>query len=138
MLKVVIDTNVIVSAALSPVGNPAKILNMIYDEVIQAYCSQEILAEYREVLSRKRLNIPIEIQNGIIDAIEEASVIIHPTASSMPLPDESDRVFYDVAKASGALLITGNIKHYPQEPLVVTPAEFVGMTDAMAEKIYKE
>jgi hypothetical protein len=41
------------------------------------------------------------------------------------MPDESDRVFYDVAKTAGAYLITGNTKHFPQEPFILTPAEFV-------------
>jgi hypothetical protein len=40
------------------------------------------------------------------------------------MPDEDDRVFYDSAKLAGAYLITGNAKHYPAQPFVVTPAEF--------------
>jgi hypothetical protein len=45
--------------------------------------------------------------------------------SPTPLPDESDRKFYDTAKYCGAFLITGNIKHFPQEPFIITPAEFL-------------
>jgi putative PIN family toxin of toxin-antitoxin system len=121
----VIDTNVVVSAALSPYGNPAKIIDMVLDGTVQGYCSLEILAEYREVLSRKRLNIPAGIQVKMMNSIIQACVMIHPLPSNMPLPDESDRIFYDTAKACGALLITGNTKHYPKEPFVLTPAEFV-------------
>ena len=42
-----------------------------------------------------------------------------------PMPDEDDRKFYDVAKSSGAFLITGNIKHFPSESFIVTPADFL-------------
>jgi hypothetical protein len=41
------------------------------------------------------------------------------------MPDESDRKFYEIAKAAGAILITGNTKHYPDEPFIVTPTVFV-------------
>jgi len=42
------------------------------------------------------------------------------------MTDETDRVFYDTAKASGAILITGNIRHYPAMPFIMTPADFLG------------
>jgi hypothetical protein len=47
------------------------------------------------------------------------------TPSDIPLPDETDRKFYDIAKAAGAALITGNTRHYPDDPLVTTPAAFL-------------
>jgi predicted nucleic acid-binding protein len=42
-----------------------------------------------------------------------------------PIPDEEDRKFYNVAKSSGAFLITGNIKHFPSESFIITPADFL-------------
>jgi hypothetical protein len=45
--------------------------------------------------------------------------------SSEPLPDEGDRAFYDIAKAYGATLITGNIQHFPKEDFILTPSEFL-------------
>ncbi len=126
MRKVVIDTNVIVSAALSPKGNPAKIIALIAgSDDIQLYYSVDILAEYTEVLSRPYLKISPERQNGIISVIRQLGILIEPTISSIPMPDESDRVFYDTAKTIGAILITGNTKHFPSEPLIVTPADFL-------------
>jgi predicted nucleic acid-binding protein len=47
-----------------------------------------------------------------------------PVASVFPMTDESDRKFYDVAKTAEAFLVTGNMKHYPKEPFIVTPSEF--------------
>jgi len=127
MINIVIDTNILVSAAISPVGNPAKIAALISNKTeIQVFYSAEILNEYERVLSYKRLNIATEIQTLIINTLEEFGILIEPTASTFPMPDESDRIFYDTARASGATLVTGNIKHYPKEPFIVTPAEFIG------------
>jgi putative PIN family toxin of toxin-antitoxin system len=125
MLKVVLDTNVIVSAVITPMGNPAKIMGMLFDEKIQAYYCAIVMAEYKSVLARVNLGITIHTQAGIIDAIENAGVLIEPTTSNRPFIDESDRVFYDTAKESGAILITGNIRHYPAEDFVMTPARFL-------------
>ena len=130
MAKVVIDTNVVVSALISSAGNPAKILNMVFNEDIQIYYSQEILDEYREVLSRKHFNFRPEIQTGILDAIEEAGFMVNPAVSSIPLPDERDRIFYDATVESNALLITGNARHFPDKAFIVTPTHFISMIDA--------
>jgi len=127
MLRVVVDTNVVVSAALSPGGNATKILNLFFDEKIYLCYSAEILAEYREVLSRARLNIDVETRNNIVDAIRIAGIKVSPPASNTPLPDESDRKFYDAAKQSNALLITGNIKHFPNVDFALLPADFLAV-----------
>jgi putative PIN family toxin of toxin-antitoxin system len=124
-MNVVLDTNIIVSAALSPIGNPAKIIAMIPGEEIQVYYGVGILSEYRDVLSRPRLKIPAELQKRIIEAIVNAGIFFEPTASAIPLPDETDRIFYDTAKEIGAILITGNIKHYPAENFIMTPSQFL-------------
>ena len=77
------------------------------------------------MLAYKRLNIAEKTQIGIINALEAGGTVIEPTTSTMPMPDESDRTFYDTAKASGAILVTGNIKHYPDESFIMTPADFL-------------
>lgn len=126
MTNIVLDTNIFISAALSPKGNPAKIIDLVSDnEEIQVFYTTEIFDEYKKVLAYKRLNIPIEIQSGIIKKIEGIGILIEPPTSTIPLPDESDRVFYDTAQASGAILITGNIKHFPSEAFIMTPSDFL-------------
>jgi len=125
----VIDTNVLVSSCISTQGKSAEIMNLFYTGKLQVFYSSEIFAEYKRVLAYKRLNIDEKIQSNIIGALEVGGTLIKPPKSSIPLPDESDRTFYDTAKASGAVLITGNIKHYPvknsKSPFIVTPAEFL-------------
>jgi putative PIN family toxin of toxin-antitoxin system len=124
-MNVVLDTNIIVSAALSPAGNPAKIIALIPEKEIQVYYGAGILSEYNDVLSRPRLKIPIEIQRRIINAILKAGILFEPTVSVITLPDETDRIFYDTAKEIGAILITGNIKHFPAEDFIMTPSQFL-------------
>jgi putative PIN family toxin of toxin-antitoxin system len=125
MRRVVIDTNVAVSAFLTHHGNAAKILDMITSRQLKVCYSNEILAEYIEVLSRPRFGFSIADQEGFINGIRCFGILVEPLKSSLPFADESDQIFYDTAQFCGALLITGNLKHYPNEPLIVTPAEFL-------------
>jgi putative PIN family toxin of toxin-antitoxin system len=125
MKRVVIDTNVIVSSTLSEKGKPAEIMDLCYSGGILVFYTAEILDEYKRVLSYERLNIAVETQIGVIEAIEEIGIMIEPIASTIPLPDETDRVFYDTARSSESTLITGNTKHYPVENFIMTPAEFL-------------
>jgi len=130
MRKIVIDTNIIISAAISQNGNPAKIINMIREnDNIQLYYSAGILNEYKKVLSYERLKIVKETQINILNEIESTGILIELLISDIPMPDESDRIFYDAAKTVNAYLITGNIKHYPDEPFILTPAQFVEMLE---------
>ena len=127
MLKIVVDTNIVISAALSPSGNCAKTIGIIAgNEQIQLLYNEEILFEYEEVLSRKHLEVTDKIQKGIIESIKKVGIKLNPpNPSKISLPDESDRIFYDAALSAGAILITGNKKHYPAECFIILPAEFL-------------
>ena len=128
MHKIVIDTNIIVSAFISPKGAPAKIIELIVlnEDFIMCY-NADILAEYQDVLTREKFDKykfnPDEIANFIKKA-EEIGFLVEPLTSNIFMPDESDRIFYDTATEAEAILITGNIKHYPPEDFIVTPAVF--------------
>jgi len=127
-MNIVLDTNIIISSAKSMKGNPAKIVNLIYDEEdIQLYYSDNIFAEYKKVLAYERLKISSETQKEILEVVKEVGILIEPAVSDISLPDESDRIFYDAAKSVNAYLITGNLKHYPEEPRIMSPAQFVEM-----------
>ena len=126
MTNIVLDTNIIVSATLSSEGNPAKIIKLVsVSENMQIYYSPAIIEEYKRVLSYERLNLSDAKQIRAVNTIEKNGVCVQPETSEIPMPDESDRIFYDTAKAVNAYLITGNLKHYPEEPQIVTPARFV-------------
>ena len=124
--RVVLDTNVIISAAISRLGNPAKIIELVSDGIITMYYSAEMLSEYEEVLSRERFGFSPEKQNATIDLISETGILITSEQSIIQIPDMDDIIFYDVAKSANAILVTGNIKHYPDDDLIMTPAEFLG------------
>ncbi|MDR1539274.1 MAG: putative toxin-antitoxin system toxin component, PIN family [Clostridiales bacterium] len=125
MPRVVLDTNILVSALLSPLGNPAKIYRMFLTETLELVFSEDIFTEYEDVLFRPRLRIsPVDAET-VLAAIRQNGETALPVPSTDAMIDEDDRVFYDAAKSAGAYLITGNTKHYPKEPFVLTPAEFL-------------
>jgi len=126
MNKIVLDTNIVISALLSPDGNPAKIIALVaVSDDIRLYYSAEILSEYKRVLSYPRLNIAGEKMLRAVWLIETFGTLIEPPTSTIQLPDESGRIFYDTAHESGAILVTGNTKHYPIEDSIMPPSEFI-------------
>ena len=123
--RVVIDTNVIVSALLSRHGNPAQVIDMVFYGYFEpCYCA-EILSEYAKVLMRPRFEFSLEDRKHILEGIRGYGVPIEPAPIEIHFPDESDRIFYEVAKAASAYLVTGNAKHFPNEPIIISPAEFI-------------
>jgi putative PIN family toxin of toxin-antitoxin system len=126
-VSVVLDTNILVSALLSPLGNPAKIYRMFLAQTLKVVYSTEILAEYNDVLFRARLKIPTDDAAKVLEAIQEYGERIAATPSTHSMVDEDDRVFYDTAKSVGAYLITGNKKHYPDEMFILTPTGFLSL-----------
>jgi len=124
---VVLDTNILVSALLSPDGNPAKIFRMFLTGALSLIFSADIFNEYQDVLYRPRLRISADDAEKVLAAIWRYGENIEPVSSGNVMIDEDDRVFYDTAKSAGAYLITGNMKHYPQEQFILTPTEFLKM-----------
>ena len=124
MKKVVLDTNIVISSAISAGGNPSAIMELASAMLIQVYYNDEILDEYKRVLAYERLKIEREKQEEIIEKIISIGTFIKPKSSSISLPDESDRIFYDTAQAAEAILVTGNIKHYPSESFIMSPADY--------------
>ena len=126
-LKVVLDTNILVSALISSKGTSAQVLSMVLKDKLQAYYHQEIFDEYETVLLRPKFksDINAEQRQAILNHLKKRGLSCHITPSVFHMQDESDRVFYDVAKTAGAFLVTGNKKHYPDEPFIVTPRYFM-------------
>ncbi len=125
MTKVVLDTNILVSAFWSQSGKSAQILRMFIDDKLLLIYSREILAEYKIVLNRPVFQFSRVKIDEAINQIRKYGILVEPPESDIPFSDESDRKFYDAARVYGATLITGNQKHYPSSPLVQTAAEFL-------------
>ena len=128
MRKVVLDTNILVSALWLPTGNPYKIVDMFTNDKIVLYYSGLMADEYRNVLRRPKFNFPLEEVSKLLDYMCRYGILIEPVPSTIPMIDETDRKFYDTAKTAGSILVTGNTKHYPSEKFVVSPADFIALS----------
>ena len=101
MKRVVIDTNVVISAALVRIGKPAKIIELISENKLDMIYNNDILQEYKEVLAKERLGFSPDAQHAAINMIVRKGTIVEANISTIPLTDESDRVLYDTAKTGG-------------------------------------
>jgi len=131
-LKVVLDTNVIVSAFLKPRSKPARILRLVLQGDLFIICNEHILAEYLEVLKRPKFELNQRRVQTILDFIRSRG--IHAPALPYPLnlPHGDDEPFLEAALATGVdALVTGNIRHFPEKACmgitVLPPAEFLQM-----------
>ena len=129
MIYAVLDTNVLVSAILSrnPDSPTKRCLRAAVGGLIRPLYNDKIITEYREVLSRDKFDFGMDRVNAILRQIVVNGSDITPMASDEDFPDPTDRVFFEVALAKseeGAKVVTGNARHYPTSPIVVTPAEF--------------
>ncbi len=128
MIRVVLDTNVIVSAFITKNLNaPTSTIWMaaLQGKITPVY-NDEIIEEYKEVLSRKKFNIPISLVKSAVDRILLNGMRGDRIQSDDLFPDPDDVVFYEVALSKEeTYLVTGNTKHFPKKPIVVTPSEMV-------------
>lgn len=130
----VIDTNVIVSALLSRHQDSAtvKILDYLYGRTIVPVYNDEILEEYATVLRRTKFYFPESTICATLEAIKAGGVKSDRISCEEQLPDPKDIVFYEVAlSVEDSYLVTGNTKHFPKKPFVVTPAEMLQIIDQM-------
>ncbi|MBQ7210040.1 MAG: PIN domain-containing protein [Paludibacteraceae bacterium] len=95
-------------------------------EKITLLYNREILAEYTEVLSRVHFHISKSRLETLINYIYEHGIVTNRTTFNELLIDEDDRVFYEVSLSKDdSFLVTGNLKHFPFDPRVVTPAQML-------------
>lgn len=128
MIYAVVDTNVFVSALWTKNDDAAtfKLVKLLQKGIFTPLYNEEILAEYREVLSRPKFKFGANAIDTIITYIKQYGIDSERTPFPEKMPDESDRVFYEVALSKDdAYLVTGNQKHFPVTPIVVTPAEML-------------
>ena len=125
-MRVVIDTNIIVSALINVNGTPARILSLIFNDNIQMLYDNRIIFEYIDVLSRKEFGFNAEIINDMINYFKYTGEFINTDYQKVKFSDETDKKFYEVFKSGKAqYLITGNIKHFPKEDTIITPKVFI-------------
>ena len=134
MFYAVIDTNVIVSALITkrPDSPVLQVMQRIFSGRVCALVNEEILAEYKEVLSRPKFELQAETIETVIAELQKHCMNVDAPPSGVVLPDPKDVVFYNVVLAKrdkDARLVKGNIKHFPVCDFVVTPREFLDIVD---------
>ena len=132
MLYAVIDTNVLVSALLNINSNPGKVLLSVFNSETRPLLNAEIIAEYRDVLAREKFHFPAETVDIVMNRLAAVSMNINAAEGEFSeITDPKGRCFFAVTMtgrlSEDALLVTGNIRHFPAKPFVVTPAQFVAM-----------
>lgn len=125
-MNIVLDTNILVSAAWSPGHNASNILNAVFARKFTICYDYRILEEYDRVLHYPKLKFNEWEINSILDPLIKngISVIANPITDVPFDRDETDRKFYEVAKFCHAILISGNLIHYPADPDIMSPADF--------------
>lgn len=125
----VIDTNVLVSALFSADSVPGRITLEALDGCIIPLINDEIIAEYNDVLYRRKFHFEWSAVKVLIDSMIKRGIPVDAGPVSDFIPDPKDVVFYAVVmeqrKIDNAYLVTGNSKHFPQKPFVVTPREML-------------
>ena len=130
-LRLVIDTNVLISAALKPEGLQRAVMLLAITRPARLYVSRPILAEYRTVLGRPELRIRKGLRQQLLQLIKNHSHAVVPTRDLEVTSDPDDNIFLECADAAGAdYLVTGNPRHFPRfwkKTKVVTSREFISL-----------
>jgi putative PIN family toxin of toxin-antitoxin system len=126
----VIDTNVIISSLLSSKSDTATVVvieQVLKGNIVPLY-SKEIIEEYSIVLNRKKFGFSATIIDTLLNSIRKYGIEVNPTKVKESLPDIKDMPFYEVVmdkRKDNTYLVTGNIKHFPSKPSIVTPKEML-------------
>lgn len=114
MIRVVLDTNVIVSALLQPLGPPAQVFILVLGGVFQLCLTGNVYAEYEEVLSRPKFHLDEKTISAALRDIREKALWVRSTEPVHACSDPADNMFLECAAAADAqYLVTGNMKHFP-------------------------
>ncbi len=128
MKYAVIDTIVLVSAMIShnAVSPTVKVVETISQGALVPLYNEEISTEYNDVLSRAKFGFLHLSVARLIRTLMDKGIMMERLSSGETFTDASDTVFYEVALSKeGSYLVTGNKKHFPKAPIVVTPAEMM-------------
>jgi len=131
-LRLVIDTNILISAAIKPAGLQRTVLLLAITRPARLWVSRPILEEYSEVLGRPELRIRKGLRQQLLQLIKNHSYTVVPTRRLDVTSDPDDNMFLECADAARAdYLVTGNQKHFPRfwkKTKIITTREFIGLT----------
>ena len=113
-MRVVVDTNVLVSALLTPAGVCGRVLDLLAEGLLQPCVDERILAEYDELLRAPRFPFTAAQVATVLELLRTTGEPVAALPLDADLPDEGDRPFLEVAHAAQATLVTGNVRHFPE------------------------
>jgi len=130
-LRLVLDTNIVVSAALKPDGLQRTVLLLAITKPARLYVSEAIMAEYREVLARPKMNIRKGLRQQLLQLVKTHGHSVTPSRQLQVTRDPDDNKFLECADAARAdYLVTGNVRHFPKfwkKTKVITSREFISI-----------
>ena len=130
-LRLVLDTNIIVSAALKPDGLQRTVLLLALTKPARLYVNEAIIAEYASVLARPELKIRKGLRQQLLQLIRSRCYRVAPTKRLQVTPDPDDNIFLECVDAARAdYLVTGNQRHFPRfwkKTKVITSREFISI-----------
>lgn len=130
-LRLVVDTNIVVSAALKPDGLQRTVLLLAITKPARLYVSNAIFGEYRDVLSRAEFQIRKGLRQQLLDLIRKQAHLVNPVRTVQVTNDPEDNIFIECADAARAdYIVTGNARHFPRfwkNTKVVTSREFLSL-----------
>ena len=132
MVYAVIDTNIFVSSFITknPTASTRRVINSMFDGRIRPLYNDDILKEYSEVLHRSKFHLLDRDIEQLIGFIKQNGLDSSRFHYDGDMPDEDDRVFYEVALSEeDSFLVTGNLKHFPHTPKVITAAQMMEILD---------
>jgi len=129
VLKVVYDTNVVVSGLLSSRGIPALLLDLVFNERVSLILSEEIFNEYVEVLGRPKFNLPKRQRSSVLRRLSNLAEWVETIQRISVVKDPDDNIILECAVAGRAnYLVTGNLRHFPKsirQTSIVNPRQFL-------------
>ena len=130
-LRAVLDTNVVVSAALKPHSLPAAIVSAATAQLFTLCLSDAIRDEYQHVLTRGKFGLPPNRVSRFLPDLEAPARKVTPTEKLAVTRDSEDNKFLECAvEADASYLVTGNTRHFPHQfrtIRVVAPREFFAL-----------
>lgn len=135
MVYAVIDTNIFVSALIThnSKASTVKVLESMFMNRFTPLYNEEIIEEYEDVLHRRKFKLTEEQIRTVIDYVKTNGIDSNRFPYDDDMPDEDDRVFYEVALSEeDSFLVTGNLKHFPHTPKVITAAQMMEILEQEA------
>ena len=135
MVYAVIDTNIFVSALIThnSKASTVKVLESMFMNRFTPLYNEKIIEEYEDVLHRRKFKLTEEQIRTVIDYVKTNGIDSNRFPYDDDMPDEDDRVFYEVALSEeDSFLVTGNLKHFPHTPKVITAAQMMEILEQEA------